>query len=443
MGPFVLFDLILRFGVSFMQAAAFNESSPGSKLEKGLFIITLIVIVPVLVFLIFLAKFIYNRTLGKKLRKTIAEEHRNEAEDYEKAGKFVSAAHVYEKKLKDYRKAASLYEKGGDHTQAALLYNILGMPDKAKEMYERAGDFEEAAEVALMDGNFDEAATLYDKAGKKIDVAKVMRQAGKTIYAVKAYREAKEYKKAAMLLNEEGLLKEAAEMFGFHLYDKKLGSSTIEDFYTYALLLEKSGSEPRAIEIFTEIYGVDPSFKNVKEKIESMIPATGEKEEVPEGKTALRSFIRSGRIEPVYSLKLWVQILKSLPKAYGTGWPVGLLSPDNIMVDARNNISFLKRIQPPLYAPPEITKGVELDETADIYSAGVILFEMLTGGLEGLGFVRVTAVVDDVPEWLDEVVIKCIKKVREDRYQSIQDIFTDLKKLSRERQIEGEASPAA
>ena len=55
---------------------------------------------------------------------------------------------------------------------------------------------------------------------------------------------------------------------------------------------------------------------------------------------------------------------------------------------------------------------------------------MLTGSLEGLGSERVIDVVEDVPEWLDEIVIKCIRKVKEDRYQSIDEIFEKIKTLS-------------
>ncbi len=93
-----------------------------------------------------------------------------------------------------------------------------------------------------------------------------------------------------------------------------------------------------------------------------MVPLSQE-EKIPEGKTALRSFIQSGRIEPRYSLKLWIQILKSLQEAYKSGWPFGILSPDNIVIDAQNNISFLKRTQSTDYLPPEILKEVNIDIT--------------------------------------------------------------------------------
>ena len=408
--------------------AASNPVFPEQTATKGLYAISLIVIIPLLIALFFLVRFFYRHTVAKKLKTTVIEDYKREADDYEKAGKFVSAASIYDTKLKDYRKAAALYEKGGDYKQAAMLYDYLGMTDKAKEMYEKAGDLEDAAEVAMLDGDFDEAAELYDKAGKKKDVAKVMQQAGKTIYAVKAYREAGEYKKAALLLQEEGMLKEAADMFQIFLYEKKPESSTIGDFYTYALLLERTGETQKAADILKEMEKVNPAFRDVKDRLASLLQS--QQEGVPEGKVTLRSFIKSGKLEPRYGLKLWIQILRGLQRDYKVGWHFGLLSPDNIVIDARNTISFLKRSQTSVYASPETLKGDRPDERSDIYSAGVILYEMLTGSLEGLGSVRITDVAEDVPEWLDEIAIRCLRKVKEDRYRSIQDIFSDLKALS-------------
>jgi hypothetical protein len=41
--------------------------------------------------------------------------------------------------------------------------------------------------------------------------------------------------------------------------------------------------------------------------------------------------------------------------------------------------------------------------------------------------------VDDVPEWLDELVLRCIRKVREDRYQNIEAVFDEVKALSKKK----------
>ena len=420
--------LIQTLNTPLLQVAA-SEDSVEEKASRSLLAIFLVILIPVLIALFFLIRFVYKQTIGKKFKTTVIEDYKKEAEEHEKVGEFVSAAYIYDSKLKDHRKAAMLYEKGGDYKQAAMLYDLLGMSGKAKEMYERAGNLEDAAEIALMEGEFDEAAALYDKAGKKIDVAEVMQQSGKTIYAVKALREAGEYRKAAELLKGEGMLKEAVEMFGFYLYDKKPESSNLEDFYSYAMMLESTGQIEKAVEVLKEINKISPIFRDVTDRLKAFMMPSFQEVEIPEGQITLRRFIRNGRIDPREGLRLWVQILKSLQMAHRDGWPFGILNPDNIVIDAKKNISFLKRTQSPDYIPPEILKEVELDERADIYSAGVILYEMLTGGLNGLGSVSVIDTAEDVPEWLDDIVTRCLKKVREDRYQSIKDIFAYLKTI--------------
>jgi serine/threonine-protein kinase len=83
------------------------------------------------------------------------------------------------------------------------------------------------------------------------------------------------------------------------------------------------------------------------------------------------------------------------------------------------------------YRAPETKRGLPPDARADIYSVGVILFEMLTAVPERAGSQRADEIAEDVPEWLDAMLVKCLRKVREDRYQSIEEIFQDLKALSK------------
>jgi serine/threonine protein kinase len=200
-------------------------------------------------------------------------------------------------------------------------------------------------------------------------------------------------------------------------------------------MLEKTGQADKALEIYRQIDMADPTYKDVREKIQLLSPVREEEEDkeagASEGTASVRSFIKSGKIEPKYGFKLWFQILKSLQDAHAKGRAYGFLGPENILIDAQNNISFLKKTPSSVYLAPEKTKELELDVRADIFSMGVILYELLTGSLEGLGSARVMDVAHDVPEWLDEIVIKCIRKVREDRYQSIDQILEDIKDLSK------------
>ncbi|MBI5846401.1 MAG: hypothetical protein HZB31_00335 [Nitrospirae bacterium] len=401
--------------------------------SNGLTALFALLAIPALIALFFLAKFIYQQTLGRKMKTTLKEDYQNEADRFEKAGKFVSAAHVYETKLKDLKKAAAFYEKGGDFRRAASLYDLLGVSAKAKEMYEKDGNIEDAAEVSIREGEFEEAAKLYRKAGKKADEAVIMEQAGRRLPAIRAYREAGDYRNAARLLEAEGMLTEAAEMFGLMLRDKPVDQSTIEDFYAYAFKLEKTDQPDKALDVYRQIDHADPTFRDVREKIQALSPQQAEEEEDTVGKTSIRSVIKSGKIEPKYSFKLWFQILKSLQDAHKAGRGYGLMSPENIFVDTHNSISFSKKPLSTAYLAPEKTRDLELDVRADIFSMGVILYEMLTGHLDGLGTVRVMDVAHDVPEWLDEIVIRCIRKVREDRYQDIEEILTDIRELSKSR----------
>ncbi|MBI4685827.1 MAG: hypothetical protein HY755_11605 [Nitrospirae bacterium] len=394
----------------------------------------LIPLVPILLAIFFIVRSIYKATIAKKLQTTITEDFKKEAEKHEKAGEFVSAAHIYENRLKEYQKAASLYEKGNNLMRAAMLYGSLGMHDKAKEIYERAGEIDRAAEVAVSNGAFEEAAKLYEKAGKKLDAAMMLEKAERKLAAVRLYREAGEYKRAASLLAEENMLKEAADMFGIALNGSVPETSNLDDYYTYAIMLEKAGEMKKAQDVFNSIYKVYSSYRDVKERIHITTDETDKKEiSLENGHTTLKRLITNGRIEPKYSMKLWVQILKALQSSYKEGRPFGFISPGNTIIDTNNNINLATKKPLNMYIAPENSKGFEPDIRADIYSMGIVLYEMLTGNTEDAGSKNASEIYDEVPEWLDEIIIKCTRKVREDRYQNIEEIFKDIKALSEKK----------
>lgn len=98
----------------------------------------------------------------------------------------------------------------------------------------------------------------------------------------------------------------------------------------------------------------------------------------------------------------------------------------------------------PLYMSPEQCTGRKVDTRSDIYSLGCTLFECLTGKLPFQGenaFVTISmhqsqtpptlkeASGKDFPEGIEHLVARCLKKRPDDRYQSMQDLSVDLKRI--------------
>ncbi len=107
------------------------------------------------------------------------------------------------------------------------------------------------------------------------------------------------------------------------------------------------------------------------------------------------------------------------------------------------------------YMSPEQLRGEPLDSRTDIFSLGLVLYEMATGrhpfkastgplvsaAILGAEPIAPSAIRPDLPTRLDDVILKSLEKDRDLRYQSAAELRSDLKRLQRDSPISSRAIP--
>lgn len=197
----------------------------------------------------------------------------------------------------------------------------------------------------------------------------------------------------------------------------------------------------------------------------------------------LRAKIKRGRLKIEEALDLAQQTAFALTAAHGAGIIHRDIKPENIMVrhdailkvldfglaklleDAvKDNVDqeaatlAMARTEAgrvlgtPSYMSPEQARGLELDPRTDIWSLGIVLYEMITGRLPFRGETRshilvailenepspIASLVPDAPAELQRIVRKTLTKDRNSRYQTARDLMIDLKNLGRELDFQSE-----
>jgi serine/threonine protein kinase/outer membrane protein assembly factor BamD (BamD/ComL family) len=181
--------------------------------------------------------------------------------------------------------------------------------------------------------------------------------------------------------------------------------------------------------------------------------------EYVEGKT-LSDMLQDGRLPVEVGLPIIEQVLEALNEAHRVGIVHRDLKPQNIMVDTNRRAHILdfgisisadaRRVTQtglivgtPHYMSPEQFEGKNVDHRSDIYSIGVIMYEMLSGKLpfEGTSAMaiiyahlksnpaKLTELVPDLNPQLEKIILRCLEKDVTKRYQNVQEVLSQIEPL--------------
>jgi len=199
-----------------------------------------------------------------------------------------------------------------------------------------------------------------------------------------------------------------------------------------------------------------------------------------EGKT-LREVLTQAQMSVTEVIDAAIQIAGALTAAHGVHLVHRDIKPENVMVRpdgylkvldfglaklVEKKLSFLGFEEPTVqlgqtakgmilgtvhYMSPEQAKGQDVDERTDIFSLGAVMYEMLAGKAPFAGdsmpetFANLintepqplSHVAANVPDELQRIVTKALRKNQDQRYQTMKDLMTDLRDLRENLSLEG------
>ncbi len=165
----------------------------------------------------------------------------------------------------------------------------------------------------------------------------------------------------------------------------------------------------------------------------------------------LRQLEQAGRLSPREAMQIVPQICDALQYAHDEGVVHRDIKPENMLVDRKGRVKIadfgLAKIlgrepstlrltdagqvmgTPHYMAPEQVERPLAVDHRADIYSLGVVFYEMLTGELP-LGKFPPPSRKVQVDVRLDEVVLRALEKEPERRYQQASQVKSDVETIA-------------
>jgi len=178
----------------------------------------------------------------------------------------------------------------------------------------------------------------------------------------------------------------------------------------------------------------------------------------------LKNMIRmSGQLGKGTAVSVARQVCAGLAEAHRVGVVHRDLKPSNIMIDREGNVRIMDfgiarslkekgitgagvMIGTPEYMSPEQVEGKEVDQRSDVYSLGVILYEMVTGRVPFEGDTALSIAMkhksevpkdpkeynDQISDDLSHLILRCLEKDKNSRFQSAEEMKLELEDIEKD-----------
>ncbi|MBA2297603.1 MAG: serine/threonine protein kinase, partial [Actinobacteria bacterium] len=195
--------------------------------------------------------------------------------------------------------------------------------------------------------------------------------------------------------------------------------------------------------------------------------------EYVEGRTLKELIVARGPSPIGIAIDYTRQILSALRFAHRSGIVHRDIKPHNVIVDSDGRVKVMdfgiaragtsqmteagSIIGTAQYLSPEQARGAPVDQTSDLYSTGIVLYELLTGSVPFNGDTPVEIAMKhlsktpeppsthrpEIPRDLDYVILRALAKEPSERYHSAEEMDADLERFGRGIGVSAETAEAA